>query len=153
MTAPKVRWFRFGLRTMFVLVTAACVALGWDASKVFQRRALLRRIAFREDATLVGWSDPVLADRRAVMASSARRRSFPMTGPSISPARRILGDRSIAFAVVFSDDDFESFRGRFPEATTLLFDDEASYVSANHAWEASMVPPITTRVTLDAAAP
>jgi hypothetical protein len=74
-----------------------------------------------------------------------------------------LGDRSIAVAVVFADDDFEEFRGIFPEATTLLFDDEASYVSANHEWEASfaaaalraasMVPPNTTRVITAPAAP
>lgn len=31
MTAPKHRWFRFGLRTMFVGVTAVCAGIGWVA--------------------------------------------------------------------------------------------------------------------------
>jgi hypothetical protein len=32
MTAPpKHRWFRFGLRTVFVLLTIACTAAGWSA--------------------------------------------------------------------------------------------------------------------------
>lgn len=29
MNPPKHRWSRFGLRTMFVVVTAAAIALGW----------------------------------------------------------------------------------------------------------------------------
>ena len=128
--ASNRRWFRFSLRTLFVVVTLVCIALGWDAAKVIQRNALLGQIKFREGSTLVDWSDPDRTSRRGVLASSARRRSFPMTGHSISPVRRLLRDRSIGFAAVFTEAEFEAFRGRFPEATTLLFDDEASFLSA-----------------------
>jgi hypothetical protein len=59
----------------------------------------------------------------------------------------LLGDRSIGFAAVYSEAEFESFRGRFPEATTLMFDNEASFLSAMVECEAAMVPPNTTLAT------
>jgi hypothetical protein len=145
--APNRRWFRFSLRTMFLVATVLCIALGWDAGKVLERRAVLSQIQFREGSDLVDWSDPVRTDRRSVLAWSARRHSLPMTGRSISPVRQLLGDRSIGFAAVYTDAEFESFRGRFPEATTLLFDDEASFLSAMATWEAAMKPPNATLVT------
>jgi hypothetical protein len=150
--APNRRWLRYSLRTLFVVLTVVCIALGWDAGKVLERRAVLGQIQFREGSDLVDWSDLVRTNRRSVLASSARRRSSPMTGRSISPVRRLLGDRSIGFAAVYSDAEFESFRGRFPEATTLLFDDEATFLSAMATWEAAMKPPNATLVT-DQSAP
>ena len=41
MAAPKFRWLRFGLRAMFVVFTMFAVWLGWTASIVHQRKALL----------------------------------------------------------------------------------------------------------------
>ena len=38
MTAPKRRWFRFSLRTMFVVVTVLCVWLGYQLNWIRQRR-------------------------------------------------------------------------------------------------------------------
>jgi hypothetical protein len=35
------RWFRFGLRTMFVVVTVVCVWLGYHVNWMHRRRALL----------------------------------------------------------------------------------------------------------------
>lgn len=144
---PNPGRLRFSLRAVFLVVTLICVALGWDAGKVLQRRAVLQQIQFHEGSDLVEWADPDRTSRRGVLASSARRRSFPMTGRSVSPVRRLLGDRSIGFAAVFTDAEFESFRGRFPEATTLLFDNEASFLAAMVACEAAMVPPNTTLAT------
>ena len=39
---PKRRWLRFSLRTLFVLVTAFSVWLGWTASIVRERKLVLR---------------------------------------------------------------------------------------------------------------
>ena len=45
MTAPpKRRWFRFSLRTMFVVVTIFGVWLGWQLKIVRERKAILREI-------------------------------------------------------------------------------------------------------------
>ena len=38
---PTRRWFRFGLRTLFVVMTLVAVWLGWQASIVRERNALI----------------------------------------------------------------------------------------------------------------
>ena len=43
-TKPKRRWFRFSLRTLFVLMTVIGVWLGYQASSVRQRKQLLSRL-------------------------------------------------------------------------------------------------------------
>ena len=40
-TAPKPRWPRFTLRTLFVLVTVVCFWLGWGIHQVRERERLL----------------------------------------------------------------------------------------------------------------
>jgi len=41
--APKRRWFRFSLRTLFVVVTVFCLWLGYHVNWMQQRRALLNK--------------------------------------------------------------------------------------------------------------
>jgi hypothetical protein len=41
---PRRRWFRFGLRTMFVVLTVISVWLGWQACWIQQRRAYLEEL-------------------------------------------------------------------------------------------------------------
>lgn len=43
--APKHRRFRFGLRTMFVVVTVLCVGLGWRLQAATQHQSLYARLA------------------------------------------------------------------------------------------------------------
>ena len=38
------RWFRFSLRTMFVVVTALCCWLGWESSVVRKRQQALQEL-------------------------------------------------------------------------------------------------------------
>jgi hypothetical protein len=40
MTAPRRRWFRFSLRTLFVVVTAFGIWLGWQLHVVRERAAI-----------------------------------------------------------------------------------------------------------------
>ena len=42
-TAPKRRWYQFGLPTFFVVVTVFCVWLGYHVNWMQQRRALLNK--------------------------------------------------------------------------------------------------------------
>ena len=39
-TKPKRRWFRFGLRTLFVVATALALVIGWQANIAHRRRAM-----------------------------------------------------------------------------------------------------------------
>ncbi len=43
--APKRRWFRFSLRTLFVVVTVFGVWLGWNLHQVQERNRLMDHIA------------------------------------------------------------------------------------------------------------
>ncbi len=38
---PRRHWFRFSLRTMFVIVTILCIWFGWNLNKVRQRSTAL----------------------------------------------------------------------------------------------------------------
>ena len=49
----KRRWFRFSLRTMFVLVTVVACCVGWLASQLSWARQR-HRIAYRDDVTAYG---------------------------------------------------------------------------------------------------
>jgi hypothetical protein len=41
---PKSRWFRFSLRSLFIIVTVLGCWLGWESSVVRQRKALLKKL-------------------------------------------------------------------------------------------------------------
>ena len=42
MTTPSRRWFRFSLRTLFVVAAMICCWLGWNVNAVQNRKRLLR---------------------------------------------------------------------------------------------------------------
>jgi hypothetical protein len=44
LTPTKRRWFRFSLRTMFVLVTVFCVWLGYELNQIHSRKSLIAKI-------------------------------------------------------------------------------------------------------------
>jgi hypothetical protein len=103
MDAPKPtkrRWFRFSLRTLFVLVTVLCVWLGWQVHLVKQRRAFLHWVDARG-----GW---------ALLPTQQDSSMIP-------PWRRWLGDVAIDGIAFPSDVDQETYvyaRRVFPESKT-----------------------------------
>jgi hypothetical protein len=107
---PRRRWFRFTLRTMFLLVTLFSVWLGWQTWLVRERSAMRKWL--EENDGLVSptmqFSDPDIK---------------PITFEKVNTLpfwRRWLGDQSIA-TVTFSvfpwpAEDIERAKRLFPEA-------------------------------------
>lgn len=117
MTAPpQRRSFRFGLRTMFVVVTVACVTLGWlvwQIQIVRERKAVLAELK-RLDADL---------DFQTLETCEAIRR--PLYRPELSEyirvprVRRMLGDESfesISLPLKLDQQGIERAEKAFPEA-------------------------------------
>jgi hypothetical protein len=102
--APKRRWFRFGLRTMFVSVTVfgiACGCLFWQWNQSRQRENLLAALA----------ADGAQIMRIPAASSPFMLRTFGTT---------YIGEIRLP-ASKFSLADIERVRATFPEAKVELF--------------------------------
>ena len=94
---PKPRrWFRFSLRTMFLLVTVLCVWLGWHSSAVQERHAVMMMIS-----------------AKGGLAHSPANFMYP--GPFQSQIRFALGDVPLQKHFFLADD-----RGFTPEETSRI---------------------------------
>lgn len=107
------RWFRYSLRTLFVVVTLLCCYLGWQLSIVRQRQRALHELQGRsvqivtaDDWIPIAFGNPLPS-----------RASVPVV-------RRWLGDKAIqeiwhtpAFADSLSQSELSRFQEVFPEAT------------------------------------
>lgn len=80
MAQPRRTWFRFSLRSLFVVITCACVWLGYQMNIVHQRQALRKSIVAR--GGVVTETDP----------SAARMPDLE----GIAWYRQLLGDRAAA---------------------------------------------------------
>ena len=127
--APKRRWFRFSLRSLFLVVTALCLWLGWNVNVVRLRRAVLAQVP--NDIGVVEWKIATRATDRdhldARIASikdstHCRRHAAPSAGPRLSLIRRWLGDEPIGVVALWNESDFHRISSLFPEALTVLFD-------------------------------
>jgi hypothetical protein len=86
-TEPTRRgWFRFGLRSLFIVVTLACCYLAWERSAVLHRQAVLKELRSNPNYQITSaeqWS------RRSIITNPAERMA------TVSPVRRWLGDQAI----------------------------------------------------------
>lgn len=97
---PKLRWFRFSLRTLFVVITLIAVCLGWQASIVCERQALLA-----EGKARGLWSPDYGHDSHGWL-----------NGLSV---RRMMGDKPVPFFIVWDNIepyDYSTLISAFPEA-------------------------------------
>ena len=113
-SAPNRRWFRWSLRTMFVVVTVFCVWLGWNAKIVHQRAAMREQIVALGER---GRFNPVAdMDLRAIPRASAMH-AIPMIWS-------VLGARPVStIGVRFDDRTWKAMLPEihrlFPEATLI----------------------------------
>jgi hypothetical protein len=117
-TKPKRGWFRFSLRTMFVLVTIIGVWLGFQVSTVYHRKRLLSRL------------DPAVG-RYPTFRTVMRRDEFGY-GPAVlegeismdgehqpSWIRRALGDHFVPVILLpdsGTPEEVMAYRDAFPES-------------------------------------
>jgi hypothetical protein len=110
---PQRGWFRFSLRTMFVVITVLCCWLGWESSVVRVRQGTLRELRTKpgiEVTTAAAWKQRFPTG------------TLPQPAAQISTVRTWLGDEAIqeiGYTVNFSDLSTEEqarLEKVFPEA-------------------------------------
>ena len=106
---PKRRWFRFSLRTLFVVVTVFAIWLGYHVNWIQERR--VGRQWLEEHSPINMW--PV-----------GNMPSFPNseTKPPLPFGLRILGERPLLFALVRPKDSesLSRYRQRVAEMSRLF---------------------------------
>jgi hypothetical protein len=90
--APRRRWFRYSLRTLFVVMTVVCCWLGWNVHIVRQRQAAWAEVIAERDARdkiwmekLAAYSDQIGLLYTTIQQGPAKPVTLPLT-------RRLLGD-------------------------------------------------------------
>jgi len=108
------RWFRFGLRTLFVVVTVLCCYLAWETSVVRSRQQAMAQMRTRGGINII-----------TAEAYDQQFRGTPIAADvpaKVSWVRRLLGDQAIQEIWVHwynkpSEAEIQRFARLFPEAT------------------------------------
>ena len=109
----KHRWFRFSLRTMFVVMAIACW-IGWQVYVVQKRKQFIDELN-RPSMTRIIMSNV------AVIGTSETLQSAPELDPQVPIFRRWIGDRPRENILVESLDDANTAMRWFPEASVELY--------------------------------
>jgi hypothetical protein len=135
--AKSRRWFRFSLRTLFVVVTVVGVWLGWNMNIVRHRREL---VEWSRQQQAIAVPRELMAEKLAAlrMVGAFEGNFTQFDGvPEVSLVRRLLGDEAIAlfeFHFEFHGpppaDTKAALEKWFPEA---LFDYEAPLMSSERS--------------------
>ena len=129
---PRRRWFRYSLRTFFVLLTLFGIWLAWQFNLLHQRQAT-RRWVERNGGTVDVWVRPepltVSAGSLALEITSYQRVHGPEEEPEIPAWRRLLGDEAINQIMLHaSATKTEEARVKrlFPEAKVELIEENGA---------------------------
>lgn len=113
---PNHRWFRFGLRTFFVVVTVFGIWLGWQLNVVRHRREMAKAM---DEANVFLTSSPRV--RQAILDYYARNPERPRKSLSIPYYRRWLGDEAtFLIAVSWTPYEVDQVAEVFPEAEVVI---------------------------------
>lgn len=120
MITPKRRWFRFGLRTLFVLVTLVCGLTAWtihNFRQVQERNTLLR--AFTARGAALG---PMFQPGEPII--------YKDTGKQIPVAWRLFGAETPGADIwlppgKFTDEERHHLQVLFPDAYVVWWDDKS----------------------------
>lgn len=107
-TTPSRRWFRFTLRTMFMLVTGLCVWLGWQVRIVSHRKSVRSEFESRSVAFKTG-------DDWRSQRVYWRLPDSKLELVTVSRIRQLLGDEPIP--MIFAPLSLETSEVRRLEAT------------------------------------
>lgn len=132
MTAPSKRcWFRFSLRTMFVVVTVLSCALGWlvwQVHIVSERRAVVDWFNSRHSLDGIHSIDGDIAAYYAVtsLCGGSYRKLKAKGFPTLPWYRMALGDKPVYVLEVPTDRKTKA-ESLFPEA--IVFEEGTSGIS------------------------
>jgi hypothetical protein len=114
--APKRRWLRYSLRTLFVVVTVFGVWLGWQASIVHERKRILSSLERQASDSF----NPYVALFKMKQATlKLGPADWPWPTNPIPWVRRMLGDKPVVFLGVpetMTKHDILHIKKCFPEA-------------------------------------
>ena len=107
-TKPKRRWFRFSLRTLFVLVTLLCIWLGYQVNWIYHRHKLI-----------------------ADFGESSLPWRYYLHSPDVPLSLRILGERRVI--VIYAPTSMAELAHKlFPEAEVDTFPDAEIGLASRH---------------------
>jgi hypothetical protein len=117
MQRSRTKWFRFGLRTLFVLLTIACLLAGWTSRQMWivrERRATLTTLGERF------WASAAFDDREWDKNTTEKLVLVHHKDPAfrLSRLRLWLGDRYVNEIMTqqFLPPDAQELLETFPEA-------------------------------------
>jgi hypothetical protein len=117
--SPGRRWFRFSLRTLFVVVTIVACWLGWNVNIVHQRRAMRSMIERRRGEVHVAhptdWDEIRRLERQLLHYPSP---VYPDV--QVPRLRAFLGDEPIEWIIVRTEAEVAEARALFPEAQAVF---------------------------------
>jgi hypothetical protein len=144
MTAPlKLRQFRFGLLTLFVVMTLACVTLAWIVWQMQIVRA--RKAVLTELAEVPGFSANTLENLESDPISAINPDYRTLEFMRVSRIRRLLGDESYTVLHVppgLRPELLDSMEIAFPESVLLV---KGPRPKTDNAYRDSLYAPASVR--------
>ncbi len=120
MSAPKRRWLRFSLQTLFILTTVVACWLGWQVHVFQERKRVLATVEShlnRRQRALLGLPAEFV-DSGSVLDCYQDRTSAPRR--DVSLVRKWLGDQPRYELIVTSLEDAQNVARWFPEASIYI---------------------------------
>lgn len=128
---PRRRRLRFSLRTAFLLLTACCLWLGWNAQIVRERNSMRYEIRRHGGYVILGHAvlGPLDANGNEVMGSQL----FDIIGAEqqILLVRQLLGDERVVMIQVRRRGEGDGVKRVFPECGVVV-DSWTDHIISEH---------------------